>query len=165
MKIKDHSYLGTVSNDFDLEVTVGDYCSIGNGLTIIGSEHPPVFNPKVVSTYPFAEKFNVGDYTKCGVRGGINIGNDVWIGQNVTILDGVTIGDGVIIGAGSVVTKDIGDYQIWGGNPAKFIKFRFNPWQRKALKEISWWNWDENKIRENLSQMDDISLFIQKYAN
>lgn len=52
------------------------------------------------------------------------IGSDVWIGNRVIILPGVKIGNGVIIGAGSVVTKDIPDYAVVGGVPAKIIKYR-----------------------------------------
>ena len=54
----------------------------------------------------------------------IRIGNKVWIGSNATILPGVTIGDGAIIAAGAVVTKDVPDYAIVGGNPAKIIRMR-----------------------------------------
>lgn len=53
------------------------------------------------------------------------IGNDVWIGHGATIIAGVSIGDGAIIAAGSVVTKDVPPCCIVGGNPAKFIKYRF----------------------------------------
>lgn len=60
-----------------------------------------------------------GHYTKKVV-----IGNDVWIGTRVIIMPGVKIGNGVIIGAGAVVTKDIPDYAIVGGVPARIIKFR-----------------------------------------
>ena len=52
------------------------------------------------------------------------IGNDVWIGGRVIILPGVTIGDGAIIGAGSVVTKDVKEYEVVAGNPARVIKSR-----------------------------------------
>lgn len=52
------------------------------------------------------------------------IGNDVWIGTRVIILPGVKIGNGVIIGAGAVVTKNVPDYAIVGGVPAKIIKYR-----------------------------------------
>lgn len=52
------------------------------------------------------------------------ISDDVWIGARVTILPGVNIGTGSIIGAGSVVTKDVPEYAIVGGNPARVIKYR-----------------------------------------
>ena len=54
----------------------------------------------------------------------VEIGNDVWIGQRAIILPGKHIGSGSIVGVGSVVTKDVGDYQIVGGNPAKLIRNR-----------------------------------------
>ena len=52
------------------------------------------------------------------------IGNDVWIGGRVTILPGVHVGNGVIIGAGAVVSKDVPDYAIVAGNPARILKYR-----------------------------------------
>jgi acetyltransferase-like isoleucine patch superfamily enzyme len=54
----------------------------------------------------------------------IIVGNDVWIGANVTILKGVSIGNGAVIGAGSVVTKDVPEYAIAAGNPARVVKYR-----------------------------------------
>lgn len=52
----------------------------------------------------------------------VKIGSNVWIGSNVTILPGVEIGDGAVVGAGSVVTKNVPEYSIIAGNPAKVIK-------------------------------------------
>lgn len=55
----------------------------------------------------------------------LHIAGDVWIGARVIILPGCRrIGHGAIIGAGSVVTKDVPDYAIVGGNPAKLIRYR-----------------------------------------
>ncbi len=55
----------------------------------------------------------------------IRIGSDVWIGSHVVILPGVTIGNKAIIGAGAIVTKSVGEREIWVGNPAKFTgKYR-----------------------------------------
>lgn len=63
-----------------------------------------------------------------GQQGGeirpVTVGNDVWIGMRSIIMPGVKIGNGVIIGAGAVVTKDIPDYAVVGGVPAKIIRFR-----------------------------------------
>lgn len=57
-------------------------------------------------------------------RKGVTIGNDCWIGSKVTILDGVNIGNNVIVAAGAVVNKDVPDYAVVGGVPAKIIKMR-----------------------------------------
>lgn len=54
----------------------------------------------------------------------VEIGDDVWIGQRAILLPGVRIGKGAIIGAGAVVTKDIPDYAIACGVPAKVVKMR-----------------------------------------
>jgi maltose O-acetyltransferase len=54
----------------------------------------------------------------------VEIGNDVWIGYRAIILPGVSIGNGAIVAAGSIVTKDIPEFAIVGGNPAKIIKYR-----------------------------------------
>lgn len=56
----------------------------------------------------------------------VTIGNDVWIGMRSIIMPGVNIGNGAVIGAGAVVTKDVPDYAIVGGVPAKVIKYRGN---------------------------------------
>lgn len=57
-------------------------------------------------------------------RRAVVIGNDVWIGTRSIILPGVNIGSHSIIGAGSVVTKDVPEWAIVAGNPAKIIRFR-----------------------------------------
>mgnify|MGYP002513234411 CR=1 FL=1 len=59
-----------------------------------------------------------------GDQTAILIGKNVWIGRGAVILSGVTVGDNAIIGANSVVTKDVPDYAIVGGNPAKIIRMR-----------------------------------------
>lgn len=56
--------------------------------------------------------------------GEVRVEKDAFIGCNVIICNAVTIGEGAIVGAGSIVTKDIPPYQVWAGNPAKYIKDR-----------------------------------------
>ena len=62
------------------------------------------------------------DDQKCKVKSPVIIEDNVFIGARSIILKGVTIGRNSIVGAGSVVTKSIPSNQIWGGNPAKFIR-------------------------------------------
>ena len=54
----------------------------------------------------------------------VRIGNDVWIGTRVIILPGVRVGNHCILGAGAVVTKDVPDWAVVGGNPARIIRYR-----------------------------------------
>lgn len=54
--------------------------------------------------------------------GKVRIGKKVFIGMNSLIVNAVDIGDNAIIGAGSVVNRDIPPKELWGGNPARFIK-------------------------------------------
>lgn len=97
------------------------------------------------------------------LRWGSYIGNDVWIGNNAVILPGVNIDNGAIIAAGAVVTKDVSPYEIVGGVPAKHLKFRFDENIRSELNKIDWYNWPDNKIRENLELFYNPSDFIDKF--
>lgn len=82
-------------------------------------------------------------------NGKVTIGNDVWIGAGTIILPNIKIGNGVIIAAGAVVTKDIPDYAMVGGVPAKVIKYRFNPQEIEILNKVKWWNWSDEKDCRN----------------
>ena len=92
------------------------------------------------------------------VKGDTIIGNDVWIGYNASIMPGIQIGDGAIIAANSVVTKNVDSYSIVGGNPATEIRKRFNEDQIKQLLELKWWNWDIEKITDNLEILTSSDL-------
>lgn len=120
---------------------VGKYCSFAEGVSIfLGGNH----RTEWITTYPFGEiyKNNIPHSIKGSAvtKGDVVIGNDVWIGFNATIMSGVKISNGAVIAAASVVTKDVGPYEIWGGNPAKFIKKRFNEKEIEKLLDIEWWN-------------------------
>lgn len=94
-------------------------------------------------------------------KGNTIVENDVWIGYDATIMPGIKISNGAVIGAKSVVTKDVEPYQIVAGNPAKFIRNRFPELDIFALLKIKWWDWDIQKIKQNVELMKNISEFIK----
>lgn len=145
---------------------IGKFCSISRNVDIGGCEH----NYKAVTTMPAKKimQMKTGsrpDWKECEK---VHIGNDVWIGQGAAILNkgGITIADGAVVAAGAVVCKDIGPYEIWGGVPAKFIKYRFcKEWIMKLL-EIEWWNFSLSMIENNIALFqgnisDDIIIQLQ----
>ena len=91
------------------KITIGDDTIIGPGVSIHAENHN-------------FSNLEIPIRKQGATRKGINIGNDCWIGSKVVILDGVNIGNHAIIAAGAVVTKDVPDYAIVGGMPAKIIK-------------------------------------------
>lgn len=124
------------------KLIIGKFCQIAAGVEFVmnGANH----QMNAVSTFPF--------YTLAGwdmkapapadmpLKGDTVIGNDVWIGQNATILPGVHIGDGAIIGASSVVGSDVEPYTIVAGNPAQFIRKRFDEELINLMLEWRWWD-------------------------
>ena len=152
MNVGEHTYGANNIRVYDwnqnTEVKIGKFCSIAENITILlGGEHETKFG----STYPFGTGVSTFSDIKCdGVtktNGDGIIGNDVWIGNGVTIMSGVTISDGAVIAANSHVVKDVGPYEIWGGNPARLIKQRFSQNIINAMIDIQWWNYDVDKVR------------------
>lgn len=153
------------------KVKIGKFCSIGGGVSIISSS---AHRAEWITTFPFIQletdfvKSHFKHYNEKNIvssKGNVIIGNDVWIGINTTIMSGVTIGDGAIIGANSVVTKDVEDYEVVAGNPAKHIKYRFKKSEIIELKKIKWWNWPLDKIMDNktLIESENVEKFIKKH--
>lgn len=136
------------------KLKVGKFCSIACGAKFLFTSANHTMHS--ISTYPFPIFFeewglDVANITSAwDNKGDIVIGNDVWIGYEAVVLSGVTIGDGAIIGTRAVVTKDVPPYTIVGGIPAKPIRRRFSDEVISKLLEIQWWNWPENRIKENI---------------
>lgn len=148
-----------VDEDGNNFVEIGDYCSFANGLQLqLGGDH----NMESVSTYPFSELR--GEKTPFNRKYGIYIGNDVWTGLGVIIKHGVTVGDGAVIGMGSIVTHNVEPYSIVVGNPARLLRYRFEPQIIEKLLKIRWWNLPYEEIVEKLPEMADPVSFCDKYG-
>lgn len=115
---------------FGQQLQIGDNSGIGvncvcGGLVSIGDN--VMMGPECVML-PHFHAFDRLDIPMCqqGFQEAkpIRIGNDVWIGTRVIIMPGIVIGDHSIVGAGAVVTKDVPEYAIVGGCPAKIIRMR-----------------------------------------
>ena len=171
MKLGKYTYGVNSKNHIPLrggKVTIGSFCSFAQGLKIFTGKggHRAEF----VSTFPFGfihEKTFPCDSKNLLLDdpGDVVIGNDVWVGQNATIMPGVSIGDGVVIANNSHVVKDVEPYSVVGGNPAKHIKFRFDEETISKLLKIQWWNWGDEKIKDNLQYItsSNTSEFVDKF--
>jgi len=132
---------------------IGKFCAFATGTTFImnGANH----RMSGVSTFPFP--IMGGPWARHAdliadlpSRGDTVVGNDVWIGGNATIMPGVRIGHGAIVSTGSVVTQDVPDYAVVGGNPAVHIKDRFSEAECGALVRIAWCDWPISVVTEHL---------------
>lgn len=138
------------------KLIIGKFCAIAKGVEFVmnGANHRMCS----ATTYPF--NIMGGGWEKATpsmddlpLKGDTVVGNDVWIGQNVTIMPGVHIGDGAVIAANSVVASHVPAYHIYGGNPCRMIRKRFDDTTIAHLLKIQWWNWPPERIFENLEAL------------
>ena len=132
---------------------IGRYCSIGSRVSIPAGIHAHT----KVSTHPI---FPAVAHIQCPTI----LKNDVWVGDGAIIKAGITIGNGAIIGANSVVTKDVPDYAIVGGAPAKIIKYRFSSYIISHLLESLWWEYPKDFVL-NYSTLEIEDFLIQFTEN
>ena len=145
-KIGEYSSVGRYAKVVHTEI--GKFCAISWDVTINAISHP--HDSLSISAFPYVPYVGnfVTERTQSYLK--VIIKNDVWIGANSVIMPGVIIGNGAIIGAGAVVTKDVPDYAIVVGVPAKVIKYRFSEEIIKQLLKLEWWNWDREVIENNI---------------
>lgn len=141
------------------KLIIGKFCQIAAGVRFLMNASNHAMNG--ISTYPFkvfGGTWHSAAENVAESKGDTIIGNDVWIGNSATIMPGTKIGHGAIIGTNALVTKDIEPYAIFGGNPAKLIRKRFNEEIIEFLLHIQWWDWHMDKIVSNLKAITEGNL-------
>ncbi|MGD1871764.1 MAG: Vat family streptogramin A O-acetyltransferase [Mastigocoleus sp.] len=147
------------------KLIIGKFCALATGIKFImnGANH----KMSGFSTYPFQifgngwEKVTPQPH-ELPFKGDTVVGNDVWIGYESVIMPGVEVGHGAIIAAKSVIVSNVPPYTIVGGNPAQVIKKRFSEVVIQTLLEIAWWNWDIEKISQNLEKIVAADIDVLK---
>lgn len=111
LKISSNSGISNTCIYCSKKIEIGEYVLIGAGCKIYDTDFHSI---------KFSDRFRRPETAV--IEKPVIISNGVFVGANSIILKGVTIGEQAVVGAGSVVTKDIPAYEIWAGNPARFIR-------------------------------------------
>ena len=121
--IGDNFYIGKYSF-IECDAQIGNNVIFANHVSLIGRyDH---HYQQIGTPIRLASQIRDKDYDWKGLNQKIIIEDDVWIGAGAIVLSDVHIGMGSIIAAGSVVTKNVEPYSIYGGNPARKIRNRFD---------------------------------------
>jgi hypothetical protein len=133
-------------------VTVGKYVSVAGGVRVFVRNHPL----ERLSLHPFFYDSGFGWVTEDSLPfGRLEIGHDAWLGANAIITSKChRVGIGAVIGAGAVVTRDVPDFAIVAGNPARILRYRFPEDLRRRILESRWW---ERSVEECVRSLDGMT--------
>ena len=165
----DYSYC--VGNTQIAYSTIGKFANIAANVRIYASMHPmhraSLHHFTYRSAWYFEGEEDDAEFFEWRESNAITIGHDTWIGHGVVIMPGVTIGNGAIIGSNAVVTKDVADFAIAVGVPARTIKQRFNDNVAARLDALAWWDWSHEKLHQALPDFRKLPIeaFLEKYQS
>ena len=129
---------------------IGRYCSFAGRVWMFNANHP--LECRSMHPYFYSPAYGYVQEELIS-RSELTIGNDVWVGENAIISPSVKrIGDGVVIGAGAVVTKDVPDFAVVAGNPAKVIRYRFSKEMQLKIKASKWWDKDIDELQKDFDE-------------
>ncbi|SUJ07387.1 Streptogramin A acetyltransferase [Shewanella putrefaciens] len=134
------------TNTIVTKAEIGAYCSIGSNVVIGPGEH----DLNKIST---SGRFYDNAYSELTEKP-CKIGRDVWIGTYAIIMRGVTVGDGAVIGANSVVTKNVPDFAVVAGVPAKILKYRFDEKTQNIIKDSNWWDLNLKDAKQLIRKLE-----------
>jgi len=165
---RDYSYI--VSESSIAFAEIGKFCSIARQTRINPGNHPTW----KVAQHHFSYRtrsYQMGDeddhdFIQWRRDHQVKFGHDVWVGHGAVVLPGVTVGTGAVVAAGAVVSKDVPDFTIVGGVPAKPIKERFPKEVQQGVLKVAWWDWSHEQLTEHLQEFRDLDAddFVERYA-
>jgi phosphonate metabolism protein (transferase hexapeptide repeat family) len=163
----DYSY---VVNDSDIAyASIGKFTSIAAMTRINPGNHPVQRASQAHFTYRASTYFDgardEAEFFAWRRDHHVKVGHDVWIGHGAIVLPGRSIGTGAVVGAGSVVTKDVMEYAIVVGNPARQIRQRFSDAVAERMLALCWWNWPHEKLHIALADFRALTAeqFLDKH--
>lgn len=154
----DYSYI--VHDSQAIYATIGKFCSIASHVRINPGNHP--LDRVALNHFTYrASAYGLGEdeagFFDWRRAHRVTLGHDVWLGHGVIVLPGVSIGTGAAIGAGAVVTRDVPDFAVAVGNPARVLRRRFTPETCAALLRLAWWDWPRERLAAALPDMRALS--------
>ena len=142
-----HSYGCFDPVRFPSGTRIGRYASVGPGVWAFRRNHPT----DRLSMHPYFYHPEHGAEAVADVQTRpLKIESGSWLGAHVLILPGCRrIGQGAVVAAGAVLTRDVQDYAVVGGNPARLIRYRFNDDAIKAARATRWWRKSPSILRQS----------------
>lgn len=167
IELGDYSY---ISNDSEIAYTAfGKFCSVAAMTRINPVNHPMQRASQSHFTYRasryFAGEADEPEFFAWRRSHAVTIGHDAWIGHGAIVLPGRKVGVGAVVAAGAIVTKDVPDYAVVVGTPARVVKQRFPDDIAARLLDLAWWDWDHDRLRAALPDFRHLSSeqFLDKY--
>jgi len=140
-----YTYIGARCDVTKAEI--GRYVSIANNVSIGSGEH----HIKSISTSSLFYKDAYEELT----RGSCIIESDAWIAVDAIIRRNVRIGLGAVVGANSFVNRDVPDFGIVAGSPAKLIGYRFEADQIERIRASRWWEADFDESKQIIARLQE----------
>jgi phosphonate metabolism protein (transferase hexapeptide repeat family) len=165
--IGDYSYC--VDNTQIAYADIGKFANIASHVRIYASMHlmerASLHHFTYRSSWYFEGEEDDQSFFDWRAGQGITIGHDTWIGHGAVIMPGIRIGNGAIIGSNAVVTKDVADFAIAVGVPARTIKQRFSDDVASRLDAMAWWDWSHETLHQALPDFRKLGIeaFLEKY--